>query len=213
MPSLSKKFLLSCAVIALSVIHPFSARAEEAQTEQKTDAAQIAPEPATSAPQPQVLKELTRESIEAFYEEASRAQLEKIDQTVAFLKKHLHQDSISTMKIISHVPGAQSVTEEMTLNKKQLILKTKEGARSTKVKSLKTKIIAVNLLEEGRKAKVKDTSYGVSLMRMASPYGGAMVMEAEQSMFCDDELVLSKEGIIQILKSKCNVELSMEEKK
>ena len=117
------------------------------------------------------------------------------------------------MKILSHVPGAQSVSEVMTLNKKQLILKTKEGARSTKVKSLKTKIIAVNLLEEGRKAKVKDTSFGVSLMRVASPYGGVMLMEAEQSMFCDDELALSAEGVIQILKSKCNVELSMEEKK
>ena len=40
-----------------------------------------------------------------------------------------------------------------------------------------------------------------------------MLMEAEQSMFCDDELALSAEGVIQILKSKCNVELSMEEKK
>jgi hypothetical protein len=206
MPRVSKKLLLSCAVIGASIFHTALAKAEE----QKSETLQSAP---ISVPAPQTLKALTREAIEAFYEEASRVQLEKIERTVAFLKKHMHEDSISTMKILSHVPGAQSVSEEMTLNKKQLILKTKEGARSTKVKSLKTKIIAVNLLEEGRKAKVKDTSFGVSLMRVASPYGGVMLMEAEQSMFCDDELALSAEGVIQILKSKCNVELSMEEKK
>ena len=206
MPRVSKKLLLSCAVIGASIFHPGLAKAEE----QKSETVQTAP---VSVPAPQMLQALTREAIEAFYEEASRVQLEKIERTVAFLKKHMHEDSISTMKILSHVPGAQSVSEVMTLNKKQLILKTKEGARSTKVKSLKTKIIAVNLLEEGRKAKVKDTSFGVSLMRVASPYGGVMLMEAEQSMFCDDELALSAEGVIQILKSKCNVELSMEEKK
>lgn len=217
MSSLSKNLLLSCAVIALSAIHPFSAQAAEQKAEQKaeqqSDTTQVAPAPALSAPQPEVLKEMTREAIEAFYEDAAKAQLEKIDQTVAFLKRHMHDDSVSTMKILSHVPGAQSATEEMTLNKKQLILKTKEGALNTRVKSLKSKVLSVNFLEEGRKAKVKDTSYGVSLMRVASPYGGVMLLEAEQSMFCDDELTLSPEGIIQILKSKCNIELSMEEKK
>lgn len=210
MPRFPKKLLLSCAVLALSMQQPLTAKAEAQKSETVPPAPVSAP---VSAPAPQTLKALTREAIEAFYADAAQSQLGKIDQTVAFLKKHMHQDAVSTMKIISRVPGAQSATEEMTLDKKQLILKTKEGARNTKVKSLKTKIIAVNLLEEGRKAKVKDTSYGVSLMRVASPYGGVMLMEAEQSMFCDDELGLSEEGVIQILKSKCNVELSMEEKK
>ncbi|MCB1682224.1 MAG: hypothetical protein KDI65_09860, partial [Alphaproteobacteria bacterium] len=149
----------------------------------------------------------------AFYNEAVAAQMGKIDQTVAFLKKHVHEQAVNKMKIISRVPGAQTASEELTLDKRQLILKTKEGAHSTKVKSLKTKIISVELLEEGRKAKVKDTSYGVSLVRMASPYGGASLMEAEQSMFCDDELVLSGDGVIQILNSQCNIEVSLEEKK
>lgn len=203
MQKISKKLLLSSALIGTVFVFANFAQAEE----QKSETVPV------SAPAPQMLTALSREVIEAFYNEAVAAQMGKIDQTVAFLKKHVHEQAVNKMKIISRVPGAQTASEELTLDKRQLILKTKEGAHSTKVKSLKTKIISVELLEEGRKAKVKDTSYGVSLVRMASPYGGASLMEAEQSMFCDDELVLSGDGVIQILNSQCNIEVSLEEKK
>lgn len=172
----------------------------------------VAPEPAQSAPA-QPAAAMDRAAVEKFYQSSVAAQLAGTEETVEFIKKHADEKLSAWMKIISRVPGApQAQTEEMTLDKRQLILKTKEGARTSRVQSLKTNVLAVKLSDDGKTAKVKNTSFGVSLMRVPSPEGGAMLMKAEQSMLCDDELNISPAGLIRFEKSRCSVEVVLEPK-
>lgn len=172
----------------------------------------VAPEQAQSAPA-QPAGTMDRAAVEKFYQSSVAAQLAGTEETVEFIKKHADEKLSAWMKIISRVPGApQAQTEEMTLDKRQLILKTKEGARTSRVQSLKTNILAVKLSDDGKSAKVKNTSFGVSLMRVPSPEGGAMLMKAEQSMLCDDELNITPAGLIRFEKSRCSVELVLEPK-
>ncbi|MCB1682674.1 MAG: hypothetical protein KDI65_12175, partial [Alphaproteobacteria bacterium] len=96
MQKISKKLLLSSALIGTVFVFANFAQAEE----QKSETVPV------SAPAPQMLTALSREVIEAFYNEAVAAQMGKIDQTVAFLKKHVHEQAVNKMKIISRVPGA-----------------------------------------------------------------------------------------------------------
>ncbi|MCL4679288.1 MAG: hypothetical protein KJ017_11930 [Alphaproteobacteria bacterium] len=168
----------------------------------------VAPEPAQSA-QPAAMD---RAAVEKFYQSSVAAQLAGTEETVEFIKKHADEKLSAWMKIISRVPGApQAQTEEMTLDKRQLILKTKEGARTSRVQSLKTNLLAVKLSDDGKHAKVKNTSFGISFVRVVSPEG-AMLMKAEQSMLCDDELNISPAGLIRFEKSRCNVEVVLEPK-
>lgn len=165
-----------------------------------------------SAPQSNAFV-IDRAAVEKFYADSVAAQLAGIDETVAFLKKHAHEKLEATMKVISRVHGAPQVQkEEWTLDKRQLILKMKEGARNARVKSLKTNLLSVKFSDDGKQAKVKNTTFGVSLVRMASPEGEAMLMTAEQSMFCDDVLNLGPGGLIQYETSHCNAELTFEPK-
>lgn len=171
----------------------------------------VAPEQTQSAPaQPAAMD---RAAVEKFYQSSVTAQLAGTEETVEFIKKHADEKLSAWMKIISRVPGApQAQTEEMTLDKRQLILKTKEGARTSRVQSLKTNLLAVKLSDDGKHAKVKNTSFGVSFVRVMSPDGGAMLMKAEQSMLCDDELNISPAGLIRFEKSRCSVEVVLEPK-
>lgn len=156
---------------------------------------------------------LDRTAVDRFYRDSVAAQLAGAEETVSFLKKHAAEDLSASMKLISRVPGApQPQTEEMTLGKRQLILKTKEGARNTRVQSFRTNLLSVKFSEDKKRALVKNTSFAVSLVRLMSPEGGSVLMRAEQSMFCDDELKISPGGLIQFDKSRCSVEVVLEPK-
>lgn len=176
--------------------------------------AQPQPEPPLAAP-PSAEKPtaLDRAAIENFYAQAAQSQISGLDQAVAFLKLHASEKLSSTMKVISRLPGSpQAQTEQWTLDKRQLILKTKEGARTTRIQSLKTNILSVKLSDDGKHAKVKNTSFGVAMVRVPTPEGASVLMKAEQSMLCDDELILAQGGLIQFEKSLCNVEVLVDER-
>lgn len=199
------KWLL-CAALAL-FIAPALMSAASAQPQPEP----VAPEQAQSAPA-QPAGAMDRAAVEKFYQSSVAAQLAGTEETVEFIKKHADEKLSAWMKIISRIPGApQAQTEEMTLDKRQLILKTKEGARTSRVQSLKTNLLAVKLSDDGKHAKVKNTSFGISFVRVVSPEG-AMLMKAEQSMLCDDELNISPAGLIRFEKSRCNVEVVLEPK-
>lgn len=197
---------LFCAALALFIASTLmSAASAQPQPEP------VAPEQAQSAPA-QPAGAMDRAAVEKFYQSSVAAQLAGTEETVEFIKKHADEKLSAWMKIISRIPGApQAQTEEMTLDKRQLILKTKEGARTSRVQSLKTNLLAVKLSDDGKHAKVKNTSFGISFVRVVSPEG-AMLMKAEQSMLCDDELNISPAGLIRFEKSRCNVEVVLEPK-
>ncbi len=154
--------------------------------------------------EPQIL---TRERIEAFYKQAVDVQMSGIEEAMRFYRRHLHRDSKTVMNIISHMPGAQTQEEKLTFNKKQFMAQMRNSARTSKLKSLTSNIIKVSITNNGRRAEIKDTAFGESLVRVQSAEGYKR-MNAEQSMFCNDELVLSDDNIIQLLKSRCDIELS-----
>ena len=195
---LSRMFSLALPVlfmIPLMFATPVNAQAETGQTLQSDGGTA----PAT----------LSREDVQAFYDRDAQAQMNGIDETVVFYRRHFGDNAKAYLKTITHAPGNQSQTSNLTLNKKQIIIQAKQGAQTAKVQTVKTRVLSVDPSEDGKKAKVKVTSFGETLVRVPSPMGGIMRMMAEQTSFCVDDLSLNDENQIIIENTKCNLEVTM----
>ncbi len=182
-------------MIPLMFATPLNAQAETSQTLQ-SDSGNA---PAT----------LSREDVQAFYDRDAQAQMNGIDETVVFYRRHFGDNAKAHLKTITHAPGNQSQTSNLTLNKKQIIIQAKQGAQTAKVQTVKTRVLSVDPSEDGKKAKVKVTSFGEIIVRAPSPMGGVMRMMAEQTSFCVDDLSLNDENQIIIENTKCNLEVTM----
>ncbi len=151
---------------------------------------------------------LTEDGIRKFYKRAAEVQLEGAKPAIEFFEKHIHKDAQMTLNMITNVKGAPPQKETVKHDKKSLLRDTRTGYKTSKLNDLENTVLAIKIANDGKSAKVKDTTYGSSTMNIPTP-GGILPYNLEQSMLCDGEIVLGDDGTIQSKDSTCNVEMTM----
>lgn len=151
---------------------------------------------------------LTEETIKEFYKKSVEVQFEGVEPAIAFFEKHIHKDSQMVMNMITNMKGAPPQKQTIKQNKKTLLKDTRAGYETSKLKTLESSVLSVDIAEDGQSARVKDSTYGVSIINIPT-HGGTVAFEAEQSMLCDGEIVI-EDGIMQSKDSTCNIEVKME---
>lgn len=152
-------------------------------------------------------EKLTKENIQEFYDDSISAQLDGQESAMTFFEKHVHEDSKVVLNIITNMKGAPPQKQTINHDKKSLLKDTRIGYETSKLEKVESSVLSAEISEDGKVAKVKDTTYGVSIINIPSAWG-TKAFRAEQSMLCDGQVVLEG-GIIQSKDSTCNVEVTM----
>lgn len=152
---------------------------------------------------------LTDDQVREFYKQSSDVVLKGGDQEIAFYETHVHDDARLTINTTAFIKGAKPKEETSTYDKPSLIKKTRDAHKNTKIKSLNHTVLHVKLSRDGRSAKVKDTSYGTSIVNLIMDEG-VLVVRNEESKMCNGEVVLGNNGLIQLKNKTCNVEVTKE---
>lgn len=149
---------------------------------------------------------LTQERIRTFYQQSKDVQLKEKEDVLSFIRTHTHEDATFEINMIIHTKGMQTQKQHEILDKKKLLDDTEKSLEIGRVKKIEENVISIDIEKDGRKAKVKDSIYTLSKLRIPSPGGSITTVHVEQTALCDDEVVLTDDNIIQISKSVCNVE-------
>lgn len=197
MKSLSSLMISGCFFVGMFIVSPSSILAQGGFTE-STPLPQSAPLESAQL--------LNEENIRAFYAKSAEIQKSGWEQVIEFYKNHISEQAQTTINIVSHFPGEQTQKETVKMTKKQLILKTKESSRVTRIDDLNTKVISIKIEESGKRAFVKDSSFSQSTIKANNGVSVTMLV-AEQGMLCDDEIVLTSQNTIQLKTSTCNAEI------
>lgn len=152
---------------------------------------------------------LTKERIEILYERAVQAQLRGMGEALKFYEQHTHPDYKTTLHMITNIPGAPTQKNTLTYDRGKMLAELKVGYETSSLKMLEQKVIKFEAEENGRRAKVKNTGFSKFILRIPTEQG-EMSFQAEQTMLCDDVVVLSNGGVEQVTESVCNVEANLE---
>ncbi len=148
---------------------------------------------------------LTESKIKAFYKEYISIQMGYTDEAIAFLKRHIHNDFEMKINVINNMEGSPSQKQELNFNKDELLSATRKGMSIGKTKSVDHNIISIKISDDGKSAKVKDSSFSIINLSIGSAQMSAKFID-EQSMLCDTTLVLGDDNRVLIKNSVCNSE-------
>lgn len=157
-------------------------------------------------------KKLTKSMIEDFYAESAKMQMKKEKDLIPFLEKHMSDDMVLEMKTSINIEGAPTQNDETTMDKAGIIKHTIEGLNAGEIHKVEEKLMAVDIAEDERSAKAKDSVYSTMTINVPTPQGD-MKFDSETMIFCSDELILNKKDVIQVLKSRCSNEVTMKPQK
>lgn len=157
-------------------------------------------------------KKITESMIKDFYAESAKMQMKKEKDLIPFLEKHMSDDVVVDMKTSISIEGAPTQTEEITLDKDGVLEQTIDGLKAGEILKVEEKLMAFDIAEDGRSATAKDSVYSLMTITVPTPQG-EMDFDSEAMIFCSDELVLSKDNVIQITKSRCTNEVTMKPEK
>lgn len=152
---------------------------------------------------------ITEQAIRSFYKESAEIQMEEKDTAVAYFKKHLAEDAVLMVRTITNMEGVPPQKQEMKFNKKEMVEETERGYQYGRVQKIENTVLRVDIAEDGKSARVKDSSFAIMSINIPGPQGN-VPMKSENSILCDDTIVLGANGVLQIKDSVCNMEVSME---
>ncbi len=148
---------------------------------------------------------LTEDNLKSFYKDYISIQTGSPDNAIAFLKKHIHEDFKMTVNVITKMEGAPSQKQVLDFNKEELLQETRKGMEVGKTVSVDHNIISMKISDDGKSARVKDSSFSIIRLSIGNEQMPAKFVD-EQSMLCDATLVVGESGLIVIKESVCNSE-------
>ncbi len=153
---------------------------------------------------------LTSSDIESFYHQSAEVQMLGEGVTLEFMQEHFHDDAKTVMHITTNMKGMTSQKETRTFDKESLLQAIKKSYEIGEVKKVESNVIFVDIAADGKSAKVKSNSYSLVLMGVTGPQGKVYLL-IDQTMFCDDDVVLSSGNVIQAMGSECSVEVNVKQ--
>jgi hypothetical protein len=154
-------------------------------------------------------KPLTEEDIRAFYKEMEQVQTKDAKRVVDFYTAHLHKDSVTRVSILKHSMGNELEPEFLTLNKVEILGRIEKAHTNSPPDEAVLEVIKIDIASDGLSAEVKENMYGRFTLKSKDGEVENSI-PAEQSVLCEDELVLSPAtGEIQIRESACEIKASI----
>ena len=151
---------------------------------------------------------LTEDLIEEFYAESKRVQLEGAEATIAFFKKHTHDDVENTVYLRTIQPKGPPQKQTLTSNKEKFLEETKAAYEKGMVDRIETELTSIEIAEDGQSALVHEKTESDYTLNLSETE--KVVLKSQQS--CDVDIVMN-DGVPQTHKSECDVEVRVEQAK
>ena len=151
---------------------------------------------------------LTEDVIKDFYAQSERVQLEGAEATLAFFKKHTHEDVENTVYLRTILPNGPPQKQTLTSNKEKFLEETKAAYEKGSVDRIETELVSIDISEDGQSALVHEKTESDYTLKLSE--SEQVVLNSQQS--CDVDIVLNN-GVPQTYKSKCDVEVRVEKNK
>lgn len=115
-------------------------------------------------------------------------------------------------KFISNIefslPDMSSDSRMLEMDKKNFISHTLEGMKTMSQRETAVEIEYIKIADNGKSAKVTTTNYERGVMPVEDGMGEAQMMPVTGTSYCEQELVLSRENIIQMAAANCSTSIS-----
>ncbi|MGH1403543.1 MAG: hypothetical protein ACRBDL_04815 [Alphaproteobacteria bacterium] len=157
---------------------------------------------------------LTRDSIQEYYDVSTKVQLKGGEETMAFFKKHIGDEAKITVNATTYIKGQEPAKETVTHSKGKVLQATQAGYKAGYPVKLKSTIVSVDIAQDGRSARVKDTSHAIYMLTLpldGSVGGRSAKFKSEQLMHCDSTVFINSSNIIQSGDAVCTSEILMSE--
>lgn len=152
---------------------------------------------------------LTEDQIREFFKQMSEVQLQDQQSAMTFYETHIHNDAKFTVNTTAFIKGSKPIVETKTHDKKSFINQKRDERKNTKIKSLNHTVLNVKIARDGKSAKVKDSTYGISIANVIMNEG-VLVVHNDESGICEGEIILGDNGVLQLKTSKCDIEITKE---
>lgn len=149
---------------------------------------------------------LSKGWIKEFYAQSTEVQRLSNNVTIEFMERHIHEDATAKMTTVTTLPGLPPQKQVKSFTKQELLDQVKQNQGMGQLESLENDVISLRIAKDGRSASVKDRSVSTFTIDVPTPDGKKMQMTSKQTTNCDTELKLSKQNVIQVRATKCDVE-------
>ena len=153
-----------------------------------------------------VSDEITKERLDKFYEDSISAQMAGQKEAVNFIKKHLHKDLEGVVHVNSRIDGGPVQKETIVLTKFEYMRDLKKAYEISTIEEIKSGVVSHDIEQDGRSAKVKDRTYTMASVSLATEQGKPQLYHLRQFIDCDNLYVLSENDVLQLKSSSCEVE-------
>lgn len=152
---------------------------------------------------------ITKERLDAFYNDTVTVQLAGEERALEFFEKHLHPEFEGVMHVVSKIEAASVQDETVVLTRFEYLRDTKKAYEISTIEELKSGIVSYEIAKDGRSANVKDRTYTRANISLEKPEGKSELYDLRQFINCDQLYVLSEEDVLLLKSSSCEVEGQM----
>lgn len=161
----------------------------------------------------EVLNSLTSENIEHFIQEltaVTTGQSKTLDVygVTEYLMKHLPADGEYITAISFEDHNAEIQEEYMVMNRLTYISNILQAMKGVVAHEVTIKIENIDIAKNGKRAEIVISSLERGLMPMPDGSGGTRFMAMSTSTYCEQELILTDDNIIQLAITDCSTDIN-----
>lgn len=159
---------------------------------------------------------LTEANVTAFVDDIAKAAAGlRTDMTqhtlVEYLMAHLTENSRYATSITYRVGNTGPQERDMEMGRMEFINFVLQGLKSMEKHETKTKIDYIKVEDSGKAAHVVVTNYERGMMPMDDGFGDVQKVPILGTSYCEQKVVLSSAGIIQLDGAECTTTINFED--
>lgn len=159
---------------------------------------------------PALAQKVTRLSdgkIRSYYSDLSGLFKKPYEHFLTAYGERIHPDLSLTTRTRLIVPGQEPIDNApITLTKNDIVQNAQQAYEAAKDAVLSTRVNDIRIAADGRSAAVKTTS---TIRKMKVPAADGSTVDADSIENCDDTIVLTESGALQIIRSSCASEITI----
>jgi len=162
------------------------------------------------------LEKLTEDNVSIFLDEvASIASGSKKDMDsyaiTSYFMGHISDDSLFKTTMQYSIDGMEDSSRELEMGKMSYISHVLQSAKMVNNYETLTKIDYVKVYNNGKRASAITTNYERGMMPMDDGSGTQTMVPIIGTSYCEQEIILSEDNIIQMAGAVCTTDLSFED--
>ncbi len=130
------------------------------------------------------------------------------DDIIAYLELHIHKKAHFKTIMKYKIPGQPDQETALKLKKKTFIESVKQGSEALTDYESKIEVKKINISRDGKKATVQTQSHESGYMPISADGIDTELIPVEGFSNCNQIIMLSKKGIIQMYSANCTTTMS-----